>query len=975
MLDVPQDLRVDGATRPLDIGPDAPVLSWRPDPAQRAVRVVVTDDHGKTVWDSGPVATDKPEIRYAGPPLTSRTTYRWKVCASGAAGSPSLWSEPGRWETPLLQPDDWTAQWIGRQTPAERRIIRSIDSDHVAWIEEGHWAGQALHATGPVTAITADLTSIHGQETTGRLELCTADGAVLAVRPLHGRDFPWDRFAHYIEVDPPAPAGDLLIRVHADHGRIGWRTSSHPPIPADPDDGVSPLPVIGTALRDGTPEPGVRAVGAETAPEASPLFRTEFPVDRDASVARLHAVGLGYGSFSVNGVPVTDDILEPAPSAYDRTIRYRTYDVTHLLRTGTNTITAELGRGFFAARGASTWAWNLAPWHREPILLAQLEYTDRGGAHVLGTGSDWETTAGPVAADVLYTGLTYGPATAPWEPAILVTPPGGSLRPAGMPPIRRFDSIQATSSHRLDETTVVHDFGTVLAGRVRCRLTGPAGAEVIVRYGESLSPDGSVECDNVLVAGEAQVDRYVFTAGSGPVGWEPDHTYKGFRYVSTTVTAGVEVQQVEAIPVHTDVARTGAFACADETLTWTDAATARTFLNNLHGIPTDTPVYEKNGWTADAHLATEAVLHHFDLRASLGKWLDDHVDAQAADGTVPQIVPTPGWGRAPDPAWSASMVLIPWNLYWEYGDLEILRRFAGPALAYTDRMLEIAGGGLWPLHSWGDWLAPGHQFAPEGPAPTATMMLLHTAQRTALICRELGRTGDADRYTAAARDLATAYHQAYFDERTGSYRNGDTSYRQSMNVLPLAFAAVPAQHRDAVEHGLVHDIEHRTKGHLDCGAIGTKYLLPVLSDLGRDDLAVTVATQRTAPGWEPWRRAGSDTLMESWDDTARSHDHYFLGSVSAWIQQHAGALKATAPGWAGFDVQPIDDDRVPWGRLTHTTVRGEAAVDWRRRDDGWHVELTVPAGATATVLLPGTAPTTVSAGRHHVRSERLEVSP
>jgi len=87
------------------------------------------------------------------------------------------------------------------------------------------------------------------------------------------------------------------------------------------------------------------------------------------------------------------------------------------------------------------------------------------------------------------------------------------------------------------------------------------------------------------------------------------------------------------VPLSTDVERVGSFECSEETLSWIDRATARTFRNNLHGIPTDTPVYEKNGWTADAHLAVEAVLHHFDLRTTLGKWLDDHAPIRLPKGS------------------------------------------------------------------------------------------------------------------------------------------------------------------------------------------------------------------------------------------------------------------------------------------------------------------------------------------------------
>jgi hypothetical protein len=121
----PRDLRVNGSDRPLGVGPEPPVLSWRPDPDQRAVQVVVTDQAGRTVWDSGTVTTSVSELRYAGPPLMSRMTYRWKVRVFGDEGVPSEWSEAAEWETPLLRPDDWNASWIGRRTPTGERIVRA----------------------------------------------------------------------------------------------------------------------------------------------------------------------------------------------------------------------------------------------------------------------------------------------------------------------------------------------------------------------------------------------------------------------------------------------------------------------------------------------------------------------------------------------------------------------------------------------------------------------------------------------------------------------------------------------------------------------------------------------------------------------------------------------------------------------------------------------------------------------------------
>jgi alpha-L-rhamnosidase len=960
----PRNLLVNGAFRPIGVGPDAPTLSWRADSAQHGAQVVVLDHADAVIWDSGMVSSTLPELRYGGPPLTSRTIYRWRVRTITASGQESPWSAIGEWETPLLRPEDWRAHWIGRHTPPSRRITRSITSDHVAWIEPGHWLGQTFTVQGPIMAVSVGLAAEPGSDVVGRLELCRADGEPIAGRELRTEPVPWDYFCHFLELAPAAPAGEYLVRVSAEQGRIGWRTCSETPR-SGADDGVSPLAPRGTALRDGLPETGVRAVGIETTPAPNPIFRTSFTVPAGVTRARLHAVGLGYGAFRVNGREVSDDVLDPAPTDYDHSILYRSHNVTHLLRPGVNSITAALGRGFHSARGASVWAWNLAPWHREPVLLAQLEYLDGTGVrHIVTSDAQWQTAAGPVASDLLYTGETHGQAEPEWEPAVTVAPPRGVPRPAA--PIRRFAPVAPVTSRQSSATVTVHDFGDIFAGRVQCVVSGEVGAQIIVRYGEHMAEDGSVQCENVLVSGEAQVDRYVL-ASSEVVKWEPEFGYKGFRYASVETVGDINVSRVEAIPLHTDVARMGRFECGNEILTWIDAATGRTFLNNLHGIPTDTPIYEKNGWTADAHLATEAVLHHFDLRATFGKWLDDHVDAQDDDGTVPQIVPTPGWGRAPDPAWSASMVLIPWNLYWEYGDLAILDRYAEPALKYTDRMLDIAGDGLWPHHSWGDWVAPGHSFAPEGPVATATMMLHHVATRAADICRELGLIERATGYQRSAHAIAAAYHETFFDERTGSYRARGTGYRQTMNILPLAFDAVPSRDRARVAQSLFEDIEHRTGGHLDCGAIGVKYLLPVLSDHGRDDLAITVATRRTAPGWGAWWNNGAKTLLESWDENARSHNHYFLGSSAAWIQQRVGGLRATSPGWSSFDIQPITDDRVTWARLFHDTVRGEVALEWRRSGAEWKLDLCVPPGATAMLRIAGLPTQEIASGVHTFR--------
>jgi alpha-L-rhamnosidase len=664
-------------------------------------------------------------------------------------------------------------------------------------------------------------------------------------------------------------------------------------------------------------------------------------------------------------------VLDPAPTKYDARILYGTWDVARLLRPGRNEVRIEAGRGTFAARGASAWGWHLAPWHREPIAIARLEWAAADGAlHSVATGSDWETAPGDVVRELLYVGETSvsGHVRPPWTPVTVVDSTSAVLIPANLPSIRVAKPVKPSAVVQIGPRRWVYDFGAPIAGFVSISARGTAGSGFRVRSGEQLGEDGGVAVHNVLTAGPSQLDTHRFDR-AGDVIWTQRFGYRGFRWVEIESWGDVHIARVVARPAHTDVAPAGEFATDEPVLSWWDRAMRRTFLNNIHGVPTDSPIYEKNGWTADAYLSTAALLHQFDLRDTFGKWLDDHADAQALDGSIPQIVPSPGWGQMIDPAWSASAVIIPWQLYWEYGDHEILRRVESMVRRYADALLAIADGQIWPLRSWGDWLPPAHKMAPEGGAPTATMMMCSVLQHASRLFLELGRERDALVYEDAAKRVGDAYHRAFFDPASQTYGVSGVGYRQTMNVLPLAFGTVPPEQRVSVARSLARDIELRTLGHLDVGAIGARHLLFTLSESGRDDLAVTVATIRTAPGWGAWYAAGESTLIESWDPSARSRSHYFLGAGLAWVHQRVGAARATAPGWRTFEVDPLDDPRITQGRLSHQTVRGRLAVAWQRLDGGIDLELTVPVGSEG-VVAPRVEALRLGPGHHRVHLDR-----
>src|SRR5688572_24749527 len=91
-------LETSGASEALGIDDPTPRLTWRLASDRRGVmqtsyRVLVASRpdllaRGQgDVWDSGTVTTADPAVRYAGPPLRSRSRYFWTVRVTASPGA------------------------------------------------------------------------------------------------------------------------------------------------------------------------------------------------------------------------------------------------------------------------------------------------------------------------------------------------------------------------------------------------------------------------------------------------------------------------------------------------------------------------------------------------------------------------------------------------------------------------------------------------------------------------------------------------------------------------------------------------------------------------------------------------------------------------------------------------------------------------------------------------------------------------
>lgn len=761
----------------------------------------------------------------------------------------------------------------------------------------------------------------------------------------------WDSAG--IESDWSEPTSfDIGPLDEADWGGARWISRD---VSADPPDAVSP----------------------------SPLLRRSFQLDRDDIVrARLDVSGLGYGDYFLDGQRIGSAFLDPAPTNYEKTVLFSSYDVTQILTSPpaqpTHVLGAALGRGRYAEPSTNTWRWHEAPWLDYPKLLAQLIiWFSDGSMRRVVTDSSWRAIDGPVRVDSLYTGELHdlrfsragwqgsGYDDADWPAAVEVAPPCGRLRAQAMEPVEIIDVVLPVELTEPAPGVYVYDLGQQLAGWAVLQLPSevPAGHEVRMRYGERLLADGTVDNQQRHVEGELQTDTYVLS-GQGIESCGSRFTYKGFQYVQVEgPPTAPGLADLRALVVHSAVESTAELESDNDVVNRLHRCTRWAVLNNLHGVPTDTPVFEKNGWTGDAHLTADVAAYNFRMARFYTKWLDDWADSQLPSGEFPPIVPTPGWGyhaderagiRGPIPAWDVAYVEIPWVMYQHYGDSRVLSRHYDRQRRYLDFLMDGFVTDDVVLVGLGDWLPPGVRSGvpPEGPGVYETTYARRFAQLMGSIARVIGRDADLAAYDEIAERLRDGFNRAFFDASAGIYHGErPTDYRQSPNVMALEFGLVPEADYQRVLDNLVADI-HARDNHLDTGVIGSKFLFPLLTRHGLVDLAFEVATQPTYPSYGFWLEQGATALYEMWHADSRSRNHHFFGHIDQWFIEDLAGVRPAAPGFTKVRIRPVPPSRIGQFQIGLDTIRGRIVSSWRRTPDGYQLRAEIPAGVEAELHLP-----------------------
>ena len=256
-------------------------------------------------------------------------------------------------------------------------------------------------------------------------------------------------------------------------------------------------------------------------------------------------------------------------------------------------------------------------------------------------------------------------------------------------------------------------------------------------------------------------------------------------------------------------------------------------------------------------------------------------------------------------------------------------------------------------------------FAQADKSETATAYLHRSAATVARVAGLLGRPEDQyRRYHVIAEGALDAWRREFVRP------DGTLAVQtQASHVRALAFGLVPEELRPAVASRLV-ELVGLAGGHLATGFLSTAYLLPVLADTGHLGTAYELLLQDTSPSWLSMVDRGATTMWEEWDGVDSrgvphgSLNHYSKGAVAAFLHRYVAGLRPTAPGYRTFEVRPRPGGGITSATTRHVSPFGPIEVSWRLGGRSTELDVLVPPGTTATVVLPGEEPRGVEPGRH-----------
>ncbi len=545
-----------------------------------------------------------------------------------------------------------------------------------------------------------------------------------------------------------------------------------------------------------------------------------------------------------------------------------------------------------------------------------------------------------------------------------------------------------------------------------------SGDTITFRYAELLNADSTLYTDNLRSA--ECTDRYIVgkdtptlkASGSLREGkFSFQFTYHGFRYVEITglkCDAGETpaLQNFMGLVMYDEMPMIGSFECSNEIINAVYRNATWGIRGNYRSMPTDCPQRdERMGWTGDRTTGCYGESYIFDNHLLYSKWLQDFADSQFENGSLPDVVPAYWRNYTDNMTWPGAFITVADMVWQRFGDIRPIEKHYDAMKRWMLHMKKYyLKDGILIRDTYGDWCVPPE--SPElihtkdtnrmtWPANLSTPYYYHLCDIMVDFAYHLGLYDDMHYFGNLADSVCLAYNARYLDTITGRYDHNTVT----ANLLPLAFGMVqgpvdrvelivrgsPVLHhynQSSISQKVLANIIDKTErdfgGHVSTGVVGIQHLMRTLTEHGRGDLALKIATDTTYPSWGYMVKRGATTIWELWngdtgDPSMNSGNHVMLlGDLIIWYYEYLAGIRTIKLDNNSFILKPYIIDGLDYVNCSYNSVLGRIESNWRRNGNRFEWDILIPPNTTATVMVPtshhGWENRTLGSGRHHLTS-------
>lgn len=695
----------------------------------------------------------------------------------------------------------------------------------------------------------------------------------------------------------------------------------------------------------------------------SPLLMKEFLWNGEGERFFLHVNSLGYHEVYLNGQSVSDAILSPAVSQFDKRSLVLTYDVTRLLCSGKNTLVVWLGKGWYqdelpgVVKGG-------------PFLRLQLEVLQNGKWNTLiKTDQSWQAAESGYASFGTWRPYQFGGETIDasklteitkesldilaWQPVRVMEIPTHIASPQMVELNRIQDSFQPISFEASGDSAWIFDMGTNFTGWTKISFPIlPKGQRVRISYCDFLDENGQFR--------DGQYEDFFIASGKEGDVFQNKFNYKAYRYLKlSNLQTPPALADITGYLVRTDYSGNSSFACSDADLNAIHDMVHYTLqCLTIGGNMVDCPQIERLGYGGDGNASTFTVQTMYNMAPTYLNWMSAWADCMRDDGSMPHTAPNP-YMAGGGPYWCGFIITASWQTYVNYGDKRLLERFYPYMQQWLTYVQKYTADGLlqaWPdtdYRQWylGDWATP-EGIDQEDKCSVDLVNNCYVAicyQTMAKIADLLGKPADKQLYLEKDEALRRKIHSIFFNAERHSYG----TETQIDLVFPMLAGVTPANCVSDVKATLRDVTSRKFNGHLSTGLVGIPIITEYLTKEKEASFMYEMLKQHGYPGYLFMLDNGATTTWEHWNGR-RSHIHNCYNGIGSWFYSALAGIVPDESG-AGFrkiSIAPQLVDALSWVAASKDTPYGRLSVKWKQLDKEFSLSLQIPVGCTATVELP-----------------------